>query len=260
MSRLVQGTKITFFFLGSALSIWMIHVYANTWFQIDQFVVHPGDGFSQSQKQAITEFFQTTSELKGASLDQISSSVRGQFQSVGHLALSQDASGVVTAHVESVALQCFINQEFVLSQEGNLFKKNLFCDAATGSLVAFDVPSLDLCCVSPCHVENRECIGTLLPDLLVTACKIPRALLQQYQVSCRNYGSWLLVDKQERRFAILFHGSKIPDEKVIATCNKLKGTLDTRGVFTAAGAPSWIADVRFENQIVLFRNVGGSNG
>lgn len=241
------------------LCAWMVRGLASSWFQVDQFVVHPGDQFSQEQQQAIMTFFQETQELKTASLDQISSSVRGQFPSVGRLALSQDASGQVTVFLEPVRPQSLIN-EYVLSQDGQLFKKQLFHESVVSSLVNIFIPCLDACCVSPCTAENKECVGTLLPELHETVCKISGALLQRYNISCRNQASWLLVDKQEQRFAILFHGTKIPDEKVIATCDKLKGTLDARGVFTAADTLSWVADVRFENQIVLFRNAGGNNG
>jgi hypothetical protein len=238
----------------------MIHAWAGTWFQVDQFVVQPGDRFSQAQQQAIINFFQTTPALKSACLDEISRVICEKFPSIGCHILSQDAAGVVTVRVDPVKAQCLINTEFVLSQDGHLFKKNLFAESVIGGLVDLLVPHLDSCCTKACAMENKEWIGTLLPDLCTTVRTLSGDLFQRYNVSCRNQGSWLLHDKQEQRFAILFHGTKIPDEKVIAMCNKLKGTLDTRGALTATNTTSWVADVRFENQIVLFRNAGGSHG
>jgi hypothetical protein len=260
MSRSIKIARITFFVVSLSLCAWMVRAWAGTWFQIDQFVVEPGARFSQEQKQTITRFFQETQELKTTSLDELSRRIREQFPSVGFHILSQDASGVVTVRVDPVRVQFLINTEWALSDDGHLFRKNIFDDAVIASLVDLHIPNLNACCTTTCDLNNKECIGTLLPELFQTACAIPSTLFQQYNVSCRDQGSWLLNDKKEQRFAILFHGTKIPDEKVIATCNKLKGTLDTRGALTTASKNSWVADVRFENQIVLFRNAGGSHG
>lgn len=260
MSRWGVGIKITVGVFVVAACALGIRSWARTWFVVDQFVVLPSSQFSAEQQASITSFFHDSPALKSADLAQISSIVRTQFPSIGHLDLAHDGSGLVTAQIDAVKPLCLINQDYILSSDGALIKKQVFEVSVLNTLVSLEVPQLDVCCCVPCAMMHKECVGRLQPALVATAQLLPNYVTAEYNVSCRNHCSWLLVDKREQRFAVLFHGSHIPDKKILARCAKLKGTLDARGAFAPTARRSWIADVRFENQIVLFENAGGIHG
>lgn len=256
MSLFAKSARLLFLFVGLPVGAWWCYTATRPWFQVDRFIVTVSDHFSASHQQEVISFFQTNTDLKTASLDHVATDVRQHFPAIGKMALSQDASGSVSARVEAVSLYACINQDVVVAGDGRLLKKELFQDALVQSLNTLAIPDLAACCVD----GQVTGVKSLAPELLATLSELPQHLFDRFSLSCRRHDAWLLVDKQEPRFAILFHGSHIPNEKVIAMCTKLKGTLDARGALVAQAKTGWVADVRFENQIVLFENAGGSHG
>jgi hypothetical protein len=254
------GTRIIRFillFIGVPGCLWYTYKIAQPWFQVDRFDVRLACNFSPNEQKAVNSFFQTNALLKHVPLDHICAYVRKQFPSIGQLSLVQDASGVVMATADPTALCCCVNDDLVVDYHGNLLKQAAFAEQYTRLLPVVVIPHLASCCVGAVTNGQVEYVGMLLPELVTTLKSMPSSLFEHFFVSCNRCDAWLLVEKQQPRFAILFHGSQIPQEKMIAMCTKLKGTLEVRGAFANPTDPGWIADVRFENQIVLFRNAGG---
>lgn len=62
-----------------------------------------------------------------------------------------------------------------------------------------------------------------------------------------------LIDKEQPHFAIQFNAQTIPDAKLFAHCASIKKLLQERGSFEGRKKQArWIADIRFERQVILF--------
>ncbi len=80
---------------------------------------------------------------------------------------------------------------------------------------------------------------------------IPAHLLSSYELEWVNEMKILLHDKHQRKFAIVCDSARLPDDALLARCNTIKYDLEKRGTFTKNTKKLWVADVRFENQIVV---------
>ena len=62
-----------------------------------------------------------------------------------------------------------------------------------------------------------------------------------------------LTDKEQPQFVIQFNAQTIPDAKMFVHCASIKKMLLERGSFEGRKKQSrWIADIRFERQVILF--------
>lgn len=257
MRRFVRGVKISGFCICVVASLWAVHSFTTRFFRVDRFLVQSDSAFSKAQKTAIADFIQNDQTLKMASLAVVAQRIQKRFPSIKKVSLVQDASGAIRAHADSVRPTFRINDYLVLSDDGCLFKKVLFSRFVLNSLDSVDVQNLEQRCNDFVDMERDEFVGTFLPQLFKTVQEIPSELFQQYRVSCRDKACWSLEDKQQKKFLIFFNDTKMPNSTVISACNKIKGTLDARGAFTGRRACTWVADARFEDQIILFRKTGG---
>lgn len=67
-----------------------------------------------------------------------------------------------------------------------------------------------------------------------------------------------LTDKEQPQFTILFNAHSIPDTAMFAHCSSIKKLLEERGSFAGRHKGTrWVADVRFERQVILFSEKGG---
>ena len=257
MKRFVRGVKISGFCICVVASLWAVRSFAVRFFRVERFLVQSDSAFSKAQKAAISDFFQNDQTFKTASLAVVAKRVHERFFSIKKVSLVQDSSGSIMVKADSVRPLFRINDDLVLVDDGRLFKKALFDRTVLDSLNSIDVQSIDHRCDGSVDMEQDELVGAFLPQLLKTVREIPGTLFRKYHVSCCDKVCWSLEDKQQKKFLIFFNGMKMPDDTVIYSCNKIKGTLDARGVFTGRCAHAWVADVRFEDQIILFRKIGG---
>lgn len=67
-----------------------------------------------------------------------------------------------------------------------------------------------------------------------------------------------LIDKEQPLFTILFNAYAIPDAAMFAHCASIKKQLEARGSFAGRQKGThWVADVRFERQVIVFSEKGG---
>lgn len=82
--------------------------------------------------------------------------------------------------------------------------------------------------------------------------------LLNYQIYWKDEYEVYLTEAQNTRFVILCNAQQIPTQALLDACASLKAMLDERGSFRGRTTTHWVADVRFEHQIVLYCQKGGS--
>lgn len=256
MKRFVRGVQVAGILVLGATSMWAVKSFTTRFFSADHFVFNLNGSFSEQQKGIIKEFLSQDESFKKVSLSDLDSTVRDRFPSLEKVSLSQNATGAITVNAHSVRPLLNIGVDLVLAHGGKLFKKFLFDQEILSQLERIDFPIFDSN-DSLVDMQQPELVGTLSEELVATIKKLPSQLFKDYEVSCQEQAKWWLQDKQEKKFYVLFNGVGMPTERNIAACNKIKGTLGTRGVFTAKRTKGFVADVRFEDQVILFRKTRG---
>lgn len=151
------------------------------------------------------------------------------------------------AMIELVAYEPLyrINNDYVVTVTGKLLPKNNFDSLLVSALGHINIV-----------FSNNE-------PVLSDACRqfilaIPSSLLDTYQCVWESDTRVRLYDKQQTHFVIVCHPLMMPNEKMIQHCNALKGELVERCVFELPRAKTWVADIRFEDQIVVSQEKGGN--
>ncbi len=85
---------------------------------------------------------------------------------------------------------------------------------------------------------------------------IKERLFDHFMVSMQDEQEWYLQDKKDPSFTICCNASCLPIGTVREVCDQLKETVKKNSTSKIA----WVADVRFDHQIVLSRYKGGRNG
>ena len=79
-----------------------------------------------------------------------------------------------------------------------------------------------------------------------------------YTISWIDEYTARLTDKEQPQFTILFNAHVIPDAGMFAHCSSIKQLLQERGSFGGRNKDTrWVADIRFERQVIVFSEKGG---
>ena len=84
------------------------------------------------------------------------------------------------------------------------------------------------------------------------------SVLNQFDVSWKNSTYIVYTDKQHPLFALVSTVAYPPNGLQLAGCQKIKRWLAAQGNFNDTSDATWIADVRFDKQIIVRR--GNRNG
>jgi len=108
------------------------------------------------------------------------------------------------------------------------------------------------------HLQLSSRISHTVSQELMAAVKksIKERLFDHFMVCMKDEQEWYLQDKQDPNFTICCNASCLPLGAIRQACDQLKKTIKQQ-----KGAKlAWLADVRFDHQIVLSRYKGGRNG
>lgn len=131
--------------------------------------------------------------------------------------------------------------EAVLTQS-QVFPASTFMQSDIAGLPALNVHF-------PSMADRAEIPAAFIPHAQTFATD----LFAPYTITWIDEYTARLSDKEQPRFAIQFNAQKIPDEKMFAYCGMIKNLLQERGSFEGRKKQTrWIADIRFERQVILF--------
>lgn len=140
--------------------------------------------------------------------------------------------------------------EAVLTQS-HVFPSSTFTHA---QIAALPLLSVDF----PAVTDRAEIPSTFIPY----AKTFLNELFAPYAITWIDQYTARLIDKEQPNFIIQFNTEKIPDAKLFTYCASIKKLLEERGSFEGRKKQTrWIADIRFERQVILFsENKGGARG
>lgn len=211
-----------------------------------------------SHKSKIFNFINLDQELKTYSLDKISQKIREKFCVIKDLEIYQAASGILSLNIYSLEPKFILNGSYVLTESKAVFEKDLFCKSALKSCKPVNLVNCGLAGLDLAAQDNINCETTSqdLQEIVTDSCKnmifsIPSKYFQEYEITresdCKSY----MLDKTNKNFIILFNDLIVPDDRLLAYCLYIKNDLHERGEFNKKVPKNWIADIRFEDQIVV---------
>ena len=258
MKRFMGSIQITVLLFCGAVFCWGSKKYSSSLLQSRCFAFQFDALFCNRQRCKIKDFFQSNDFFKTLPLHELSACVCKKFPSIQSLVLFLSATGTITAQIKSVTPLCKVNDTFVLVDDGKVFKSALFSDTCLDLLHhVYLSQSNDKSSDVAFDFFQEECVGHVPKPFLGMINKLSGLLFDNYCVTYQDKATWCLRDKQQKKFFILFNSTQMPNEHLLAACNKIKGTLGARGQFDARRMHNWVADTRFKDQIILFRKTGG---
>jgi hypothetical protein len=141
-----------------------------------------------------------------------------------------------------------INDNLVLLESGMMESQHSF-----KSDIIEVLPSL--CIHESIFTDNR-----LTPDIYTCLNSISPYLFKEYEINWHNKYELWLTDKSQHNFKILSDAYSISDEQKLKLCKKLKEEIKGKKEVLLNKSKTWIADIRFDNQIIVFSRGGRGHG
>jgi hypothetical protein len=133
---------------------------------------------------------------------------------------------------------CIINDDMVVVPPKSLLPLSWFQEKFYNSLPIIAVDSFVLKSVD---VEN----------LIALIKQLPQEICMNFALTLKTVDELLLTDKNEPRFSLVCRVDKMPMNELARYGSIVKSLLSSRGAFASKCINSWLADLRFEKQIVL---------
>ena len=228
--------------------------FASYFLRVESFSCKMDKAISQLHACEIIAFLNVDKKIRALSLSVIAMKLKDKFLIIQDVDLVKSASGILHVGIKVMAPKFVINRGHVLSTDGVLFDKSLFSISAVAGCPAIGLKGLDFVAT-----------GSKVADQFPKSCnamlhRLPAGCFDIYDIVWeRETKSWLF-EKDNKKFAILFNDFRVPDKKLLAACAKLKNDLESKGCFSCKCIGRWIADVRFKDQIVVSKDIGGGDG
>lgn len=201
------------------------------------------------EKHAIIDFIQELHTQNATYTSETILLIRQQFPFIEsiHIALLANNMMQYTIHVAKPC--CTINHELVFTENHTLLNKQIFTPASIQELPVIFVDEVAIQKEQGLH-GLQQCIASL-----------PLTLFSDYKVTWMNAMHVRLYDKNEPRFSIVFSADRLPDTRTLAACSSIKQDISSlkKNIDKKRGQLNtnhWAADIRFNNQIVLYAEKG----
>ncbi|MFC1841692.1 hypothetical protein ACFLYA_01340 [Candidatus Dependentiae bacterium] len=247
MKRVLGYIKIIAVLVALAMFIVAVTRTATYVFSIDGYSCKFDQNLSNTHKNEIFDFINENKEFKSSSLKLLACKIKEKFELIKSVQAFQFASGILEVKLKSFDPIFIINNDLVMTDNGNIFESDLFCQDLLASC---------------CHVRMKHKDVVQLKQGVSQLCKkmmfgLPKRCFQDYDVVVESETESFMHDKSQENFSIQFNAMNFPDEKILSECEVLKKQLEDRGEFRRRKGKRWIADVRFKNQLVLCKKVRG---
>ncbi len=150
-------------------------------------------------------------------------------------------------HVAQVAVAAHdpvirINDDCVLTE-----KQTIISNSYYALFVINELPELSVAAPVPSTVSEQIMLA-------IKRC-MKESVFEQYALSFVGEHEWYLCDKNDPSFTLVCDTETFPIQDRIATYQRVKKKIKNR-----VNAKKWMADVRFDNQIILSMGKGGRHG
>lgn len=163
-----------------------------------------------------------------------------QFPTIDSIALRKKAGGGILCSVSTQQPLFKINHDLVLVSSGLLVSVESYDQKALTS-----VPSLQ---VASCTIDRAE--GSLLQKFLT---RLDRAFFDEYAIIWSDVHTLSLQPKNRENLIILIDPAVVARERI----GKINQLCDQM-ILSVSEKKQWIADARFEHQIILYEGKRGA--
>jgi len=207
------------------------------------------DQITCAEKHAIMNFIHTLHERDTTHIADSILPIQQQFPFIESIAIALLPNNILQYSIAVAGPCCIVNQELAFTKNNNLVNKQIFTPTRIQNIPTMLVDEVALQKEQGLH-SFQQCVTEL-----------PRSLFTDYDVAWFNPMHLRLYDKNQPRFSIVFSVDRLPDTRTITACSSIKQNLpsanknrhEKRG---RSNASSWAADIRFNNQIILYAEKG----
>ncbi len=159
-----------------------------------------------------------------------------EFYFIDSICCMQKSSGVVDIAISSKIPFIKVGKDRVMTTDGLIIKADYFNKKSLSNKARCSIFGL----------QDVEC--TVVPACVEGLKKIPENIYEKYNVCWQSFVKGILQDRSQKRFFIVFNNQTVPNQNLLKACNKIRDKLEQDGAFKKK---QWVADVRFDNQIIV---------
>ncbi len=200
---------------------------------------------SKEELNAIIRFINEETDYTKNSLATIAHKLKAEFSHINHIGISHISKKLIIK-LKPYKPRFVINTDKVFLESGTVKPRSLFNNDMLST-----IPSLT---INDCFIDN---LSTVCFNALNT---ISPVLLEQFNLCWENEREVWLSDKKQPQFAILTDLKSIMDQQKLDMCQVLKKNIVSRRDFLRKKSTVWIADIRFDNQVIIFSRGGKGHG
>ncbi|TET05876.1 hypothetical protein E3J79_03740 [Candidatus Dependentiae bacterium] len=178
----------------------------------------------------------------------IAHQLKDTFPFIKVVTIAHLATGTVAIHLTIYKPIIRINNNLVLLESGVLELQQLFKYDIIASLPTVSVHE-SVCTDSRLTSDFYTCLSAISPHLF-----------KEYEINWHNKHELWLTDKNQHSFKILCDIYSISNEQKLRLCKKLKEEIKGKKEVLLNKSKTWIADIRFDNQIIVFSRGGRGHG
>jgi hypothetical protein len=148
---------------------------------------------------------------------------------------------------QTMRVSVVIDEPVIKVNEAILTKSRVFPASTFTQTQIAALPTLSV------HFPIATDRADIPPAFIPHAQTFATELFAPYSITWFDAYTARLTDKEQPNFVIQFNAQSIPDAKMFAHCATIKKLLQERGSFEGRKKQTrWIADIRFERQLILF--------
>lgn len=202
------------------------------------FDIHFDEMFSDIAKTEVTTFIESLDKrwaLKTASFALI---IKEQFPFIQSIQFRLVPPGTMKLMCKAYKPICIINQTLLLVLPQTLCSTAHFQETTWASL-----PNISV---------EQSLIKEYDPKALVSIVSaIGNDIFDQYHVTLCSQGNLVFDDKKQPRLSLICRFDKVPSKTLGTYGNYMREMLENRNAFSEKSAHNFVADLRFEKQIIL---------
>jgi hypothetical protein len=227
--------NFSLYFIFGALSAGgiTIHTMWTVLSRITAYAIDIDATFSPLIQANIRDYVCNTPLFKTASLITINDSLKKKFPCIEHVTSERQAPGIAHIQIKTAKPLLSLNDSMILASDGSFVSKEVFTKAMMKKTIPIACSDL----------------STMTPALAPSLRFFLNPLLHSYTITWHNDHTTLLHDKQDPWFTVICNAQSAPSDATLIRCEQLKQKL----IITKSNN-NWIADVRFHNQIVVYKN------
>jgi len=249
MKRGFRGTRFVGIVLIGLLFVSLVAHISSYLFFVEGYSCQIDKTISQDCSREIVGFINSNKTFRNLSLDSIALSLKNNFPIISEIEVFKSASGILKLKIQAKKPTFLINHEYVLSKNGPLIDMRFFSEDILLGCRKVEIRNLNLKGTS--FTQTKGGISDSCKNMIN---KLRVDVFDSYEVIWENTTKGWLIDKSQNKFAILFNDLHVPDIVILSACQDLKKRLESKGEFCRRHVGRWIADVRFKDQIVLFKD------